>query len=62
MKWRCDTHDAGWLIVVEMDGGVRFANHLNRAQMKSAHEPEWVFWSAIRSLSRAVRNYQEAMR
>ena len=59
MKWRCESHDAGWLIVVEIDHGVCFANHLGREQMKSAHEPAWVFWSAIRSLTRAVRNYEE---
>lgn len=57
MKWRCESHDAGWLIVVEIDHGVCFANHLGRDQMKSAHDPAWVFWSAIRSLTRAVRNY-----
>lgn len=58
MKWRCESHDAGWLVVVEMDCGSSFANHLNRDQMKSAHDPAWVFWSAIRALSRAVHNFE----
>lgn len=55
MKWHCESFDAGWLIIVESNG-VKFARHITSDHFKVEHEPEWAFWSAVRSLARAVDN------
>jgi|GEM_PF-628790 len=56
-KWHCERHEGGWLIVADWDGK-KFAQHLKADQMKTAHEPGFVFWSAVGSISRAISAYR----
>jgi hypothetical protein len=57
-KWHCERYEAGWLLIADVDGAA-FAYHLKADEFKTAHEPAWYFWAAIRSLTRAVKNYGE---
>src|SRR5690606_1091137 len=56
-KWHCERHEGGWLIVADW-GGKQFAQHLKADQMRTAHEPGFVFWSAVGSITRAISAYR----
>lgn len=53
-SWHYKRLEAGHLIIATA-GGVSLAYCLTDSELNRALEPEWAFWSAIRTLSRSMQ-------
>jgi hypothetical protein len=54
--WYCERHDLGFTLIADV-GGWRIAHDLSAHDLKTAHEPAWLFWNAIRGLARNAENW-----
>jgi hypothetical protein len=57
IKWHCERHDLGFTLIADV-GGWRIAHDLSAHDLKTAHEPAWLFWNAVRGLARNAANFQ----
>ena len=56
IKWYCERHDLGVTLIADV-GGWRIAHDLSASDLKTAHEPAWLFWNAIKGLARNAENW-----
>jgi hypothetical protein len=54
--WYCEKTAIGHTLIADV-GGWRIAHDLIASDMKTAHEPAWLFWNAIRGLTRNAENW-----
>jgi len=54
--WYCEKTAISHTLIADV-GGWRIAHDLSASDMKTAHEPAWLFWNAIRGLARNAENW-----
>ena len=54
--WYCERHDLGVTLIADV-GGWRIAHDLSAHDLKTAHDPAWLFWNAVRGLARNAENW-----